>query len=306
MKVAAIIVHYGDPQRTINAVQSHSRLGIFSSVLVVANDLVARPTALEGVKCKWLIPTRNLGFGGACQFGASACEAEICAFFNAHVRIDKASVNLCVTAFRNDSVGIVAPYLYHPGRAENSINWNYTFCRRTYSRVLRLPVQVPLIGGEDAGTAPREELLDNEWLTGGAIFCRRNVIGAIGWDGSYFLSFEDVDISMRAKSAGWRIVVSRSALAFHTGESTRVTTATAYYGTRNALWFTRKYRDRKVQVLLTLYLLMIVSRVAIADIVKGRRPPHARSAAAGIFDGWRLFPQGMDPLPGEPLWPRSR
>ncbi len=306
MKVAAIIVHYGDPQRTISAVQCHSRLDIFSSILVVANDLIAKPAALESIKCKWLIPTRNLGFGGACQFGALACEAEICVFFNAHVRIERASVKLCVAAFDNDSVGIAAPFLYHPGRPENSINWKYAFCKRTYSRVLRLPVQVPLTGGMPAGSAPEEELLDNEWLTGGAIFCRRDVIKAIGWDGSYFLSFEDVDISMRAKSAGWRIVISRSALAFHTGESTRASTAAAYYGMRNALWFTRKYRKRKVQILLTLYLLMILSRVAVADIIKGRRPPHARSAAAGILDGWRLFPRGMNPLPGEPLWPRSR
>src|ERR1019366_7486449 len=122
--------------------------------------------------------------------------------------------------------------------------------------MLRLPIQVPLADGQaDSG-----ELIDNDWSTGGAIFCRYEIIRDVGWDGSYFLGFEDVDISMRAKESGWRVVIVPSALAFHTGESTRTSTIAAYYATRNQLWFARRHRARRVQALLTAYLLLLLCR----------------------------------------------
>jgi N-acetylglucosaminyl-diphospho-decaprenol L-rhamnosyltransferase len=301
-QVAAVIVHYGDPQRTIRAVLNHWRLGAFSDIVVVANDLRQRPQELKNIPCTWLIPHRNIGFGGACQLGTMSCSADVYAFFNAHVTINKTSVDHCVAAFDVQDVGIASPYIYHSGSGNPAIDWKHTLYTRTYSRFLRLPVQVPSSGNGVDGNTASAKLLDNDWATGGAIFCRHEVTRDIGWDGSYFLSFEDADISMRTKRAGWRVVVVPSAIAFHSGESTRKSTAAAYYGMRNPLWFTRKYNDRRVQAMLTAYLLFRLCRIAAADVLKGRRPPRARPAARGILDGWLLWPESTDALPGEPLW----
>jgi FkbM family methyltransferase len=278
---------------------------VFSDIVVVANDLRQRPEALRDVPSTWLIPSRNIGFGGACQLGAVTCPADVYAFFNVHVTIDRASVDHCISAFDADDVGIASPYLHHPGTGKPAVDWKYTYCTRTYSRVLRLPIQVPsVVSGVDNG-ASLADLIDNDWATGGVIFCRHEIVRDVGWDGSYFLNFEDADISMRAKRRGWRVVIVPSAIAFHTGESTRTSTAAAYYAMRNSLWFTRKYRDRRLQALLTVYLLLLLCRVAVADALKWRRPPCARPAARGIIDGWLLWPESIEALPGEPLWPRS-
>jgi hypothetical protein len=81
----------------------------------------------------------------------------------------------------------------------------------------------------------------------------------------------------------------------------------SYYGARNPIWFSRKHGDRTRQVLLTVYLVLLLFRIAIADVVRVRRPRHAPSAAHGILDGWTLRPSGKDPLPGEPLMlPRAQ
>ena len=296
-----MIVHYGDPQRTIRAVVNHWKLGVFSDVIVIANDMCQQPEDLKDIPCTWLIPNRNIGFGGACQLGAMTCRADVYAFFNAHVTIDLASVDRCVAAFDVENVGIASPYLYYPRSGKTAAAWEYTLGTRTFSRILHLPIVLPSKGSRVDDRTDSAELLDNDWAIGAAIFCRREVIRDIGWDGSYFLGVEDVDISMRARKSGWRVVIVPSAIGFHTGESTRTAGVSAYYGMRNSLWFARRYHDRKVQALLTAYLLILLCRVAVADVLKGRRPPHARSATRGILNGWLSWPDSTEALIEEPF-----
>jgi N-acetylglucosaminyl-diphospho-decaprenol L-rhamnosyltransferase len=301
-RVAAVIVHYGDSRRTVRAVLSHYKLGIFSDVIVVANDLSHRPADLKHVSCKWVIPGRNLGYGGACQTGAMTCQADVYAFLNAHVTIDRASVNQCVSAFDVKDVGIAAPCIYHPGKGDPEVGWRYVGSVRKYSRILRLPINVPSAGYRANVRSGRLKLIDNGWASGGSLFCRAEVVRQVGWDGSYFLGYEDVDISMRARKYGWRVVNVSPAIAFHSGESTRASSASAYYEMRNALWFCRKHHARRIQALLTAYLLARLFRVAVADVLKRRHPPRFRPAARGILDGWSLWPGSVDALLGEPLW----
>jgi len=304
-RVSAVVVHYGDPRRTIRAVLSHWKLAVFSSIVVVANDLSQRPEELNDIPCTWVIPSRNTGFGGACQLGAITNPADVYAFFNGHVTIDRVSADHCISAFDIDSVGIAAPYLYHPGRKETAINWKYTHCTRTYSRIVHLPIQVPLRDRSVDRKISSPEVIDNDWATGGAIFCRHEIIENVGWDGSYFLSFEDVDISMRTKKSGWRVVVVPSAIAMHSGESTKPSTTSAYYSMRNALWFARRFHNRRVQALLTVYLLLRLCRIVAADVLQRRRPRRTRPATRGMLDGWLLWPRSVEALPGEPLWSRD-
>jgi len=310
-RVAAVVVHYGDHQRTVRAVRRHWDLNVFARIIVVANDLSERPAELTDDICTWVIPSRNLGFGGACQLAATTCSADVYAFFNSHVTMDSASVRHCVAAFDIPDVGITAPHVYLPITGNPEIDWKYTRCIRTYSRTARLPIRVPLPQPKGRGTVTGDagtddiqstgEVIDNEWLTGCAIFCRNEIIRDIGWDGSYFLTYEDTDISMRTRKSGWRVVTVPSALAYHTGESTRSRALSAYYSMRNSIWFSRKYWSRPRQILLTFYLFLLLFRITTADALRRRRPRHGPSAARGMVDGWALWPSGKDPLPGEPL-----
>lgn len=305
-RVAAVVVHYGDAQRTIRAILNHSKLSVFAEIIVVANDLSERPGELKGTLCRWLIPTRNLGFGGACQLGASACTADVYAFFNAHTTMNGFSVDCCAAIFDIENIGIAAPYVYHPHTTTTSVNWSFAYGIRTYSPVLQLPILVPRTNGSDDPMMNRADPVDVDWATGSAIFCRYEVIRDVGWDGSYFLGYEDVDISMRAKKRGWRVVIVPSATAFHSGESTRLKATSVYYQMRNALWFARRHHQSRVQSLLTVYLVILLFRIAAADVMKRRRPTHVIPAVEGILNGWLLRPGGTDPLPGEPLWPRDQ
>lgn len=300
-KVAAILVHYGDVGRSVKAVCGHASLGVFAEIIVVANDMSPRPAELADVRCTWLIPDRNLGFGGGCQLGAAACLADVYVFFNPHVSIGQDAAAACVSAFERDDVGIVTPYLYHPARKNPAVNWKYTYCMRTYSRFVRMPIQVPSERAPSGSSMVSPELIDNDWATGGVIFCRAEVIRDVGWDGSFFLGFEDVDISLRAKKSGWRVVVVPSAIAYHSGESTRERAISSYYAMRNAIWFARRHHGWVIRAMRTIYLSAVLSRIAAADVLKRRRPAHAKWAARGICHGWLMLPAGTEALDGEPL-----
>ncbi len=146
-----------------------------------------------------------------------------------------------------------------------------------------------------------EEVTDNDWAGGAVIFCRAQVVWDVGWDGSYFLTFEDVDISLRAKKSGWRVVAVPSAIAYHSGNSTRERGTSSYYGMRNAVWFARRHRGKIIQAMLIIRLAARLFRLAAADIVKKRRPAHAWLAARGFWHGWLMLPAGTEPLDDEPL-----
>ena len=301
-RLAAVIVHYGEQRRIIRSVLDHWNQGVFSEIIVVANDLAEKPEVLNDLPCQWLIPHRNIGFGAACQLGAMKSSADVCAFFNAHVAMDGISVARCAAAFDSNDVGIAAPYLYYPMGANPKVNWDSARCVRSYSRFVGWPIQVPMTPGRATSAEILGQPIDTDWVSGAALFCRREVVTDVGWDGSYFLSVEDVDISIRAKGSGWRVVTVPTAVAVHSGESTRTSIASAYYQSRNVIWFSRKYRNRRVQCLLTWYRIAILFRIAIADIIKRRRPLHFFAAARGVRDGWLMFPRSTDALPEEPLF----
>ena len=86
--VVAVVVHYGDHQRIVRSIMGHWDLKVYSRIIVVANDLSNRPAELTDDICAWIVPDRNLGFGGACQLAATAWPADVYAFFNAHVTMD--------------------------------------------------------------------------------------------------------------------------------------------------------------------------------------------------------------------------
>ena len=298
---AAVLIHYGNVGRSVKAVFGHASLGVFSEIVVVSNDMSPRPAELADVRCTWLIPDRNLGFGGGCQLGAAACLADVYVFFNPHVSIDKEAVAACVSAFERDDVGIVTPYLYWPGRKDPVLDWKYTYCMRTYSGFVRMPIQVPSERAPSGGSMVSQGLIDNDWATGGVIFCRAEVVRDVGWDGSFFLGYEDVDLSLRAKKSGWRVVVVPSAIAYHSGESTRERSTASYYGMRNAIWFARRHHGKVIWAMQTIYLSVLLARIAAADVLKRRQPTHAKWAARGIWHGWLMLPADGEPLDGEPL-----
>jgi N-acetylglucosaminyl-diphospho-decaprenol L-rhamnosyltransferase len=281
---AAVIVHWGDPRLTVEAALSYDREGHFSKVVVVANDLQACPSELGDTAISWIVPSRNLGFGGGCNFGAAKFPASKYAFLNADVTFHPNSISMCLDALDIPQVGISAPALYFPdGRLQSGCGF--------VSRIMRIP---------RSDTPPSQSVSECDYVTGASLFCRHEVFESIGFDGSYFLSYEDLDIGYRARLAGWKVVVLSGATATHPARTTLRGVRPIYYGIRNPIWFSRRHGSFLGSIFITAHSLRKLPRVLLADVVK-RRPPHTLLMCRGLVDGWRTMPDTKDPLWDEPI-----
>jgi N-acetylglucosaminyl-diphospho-decaprenol L-rhamnosyltransferase len=280
----AILVHWGDPRATAEVAMRYHRDRSFSKVVVVANDFEACPRKLKGSDISWIIPQRNLGFGGGCNFGARRYEAKKYAFLNADVTFKPGAISACLEALDLPNVGITAPALYFPNGGLQS------GCG-SVSKYMKVP---------HVGAAPIGSLRECEWVTGAALFCRHEVTESVGFDGSYFLGFEDVDIGRRARLNGWKVVVVSRGIAIHPGRVTLKGARPVYYGVRNQVWFSRRYGSFLGSALASIYVMRSFPRILAVDVVK-RRPSHARLMLHGLRAGWSKLPGVGEPLPDEPI-----
>lgn len=142
---------------------------------------------------------------------------------------------------------------------------------------------------DDSGRLPAE--VDTTprptgYLGGEALLARAEVFRQIGsFDSRYFMYFEDVDWSLRARRAGWELETVGAAVFRHAVPSIG-SVGGAYHGARSQVLFLRHSlgmsRRRAVGLALPLQLREMVTyarRGGIAQIVRG--------SAAGLVSGMR-------------------
>lgn len=289
-EAAAVIVHWGDPGRTLTLVAELSRRPTFDRIVVVANDGTARPPAASeacrGTVLDWMLPTRNLGYGAACHFAAIRVPARRYAFLNNDLVISPEAARACLDALDLPGIGLSGPVLLHPdGRLQSGCG--------SFSRWLRAPrVQ----------RWPHGDYERCRWLTGAALFARGEVVHAVRFDGSYFLGYEDSDLCERAASAGWAAVCVSAAVGEHAGYTTIAGARWQYYAVRNRIWFCRRRRSRAAAAAVWLWLVSaMLPRVTLADVAKRRGLERSRSVFWGVVDGIGPLPPFGTIRPDEPV-----
>jgi GT2 family glycosyltransferase len=282
----AVIVHWGELAPTVSLVQRLSdRTGI-DRIVVVANDLQPRPAHLVA-SATWLLPPRNLGFAGGFDYGYRAQPgADFYLLLNNDVDVDEACIAECQRVLTDPTIGIVAPVLVNSRGLQSGVG-----------RVKR-----PLIVSNARNYPTLEPACDAEWVTGAVMFIRASCYYDAGFDLSYFLLWEDVDLCFRVRSKGWRVAVASRARAWHQKGGTNWANANAnYYSARNRLWFSRRWGNPVHTTLVWLWIAsMIVPRLLLADCLKGKGLNNTRSSIRGLADGLMNLPSGSAPLPDEP------
>jgi len=261
----AVIIHWGDPESALEL--ASSQCGVFERVVIVANDGSGQPTELTaGVT--WLVPERNLGYAGACQWAADLFPARLYAFLNNDLAISpEASSHLLGVLAADPQIAVVGPTLYdlngtlQAGAA--SLSWGL------------LDVQT--------GHLPRRPLEDCQWVTGAAFYCNGDAVRALRFTLSYFLGAEDADFCYRARSAGWRVVATGEVRGVHVGAATIAGARWQYYVFRNRVWFARTHRTKSAVARVWLWSAFVLApRVLLADVMKRRGFARTRSAIFGV------------------------
>ncbi|MEM8930718.1 MAG: glycosyltransferase family 2 protein [Acidobacteriota bacterium] len=151
----------------------------------------------------------NLGFGAANNLGAREAIGDHLLLLNSDAWPTPGAIPTLVDTLEADPLrALVAPRLSYPdGRPQ--FHWAPT------TSVLGEALQMVRNRFERHDWIHRLKL-GVGWYTGACLLLRRDAFESIGgFDEDYFLYFEDVDLCMRLRQAGWRLADAPSATVVH-------------------------------------------------------------------------------------------
>ncbi|HEX3540112.1 MAG TPA: glycosyltransferase family 2 protein [Acidimicrobiales bacterium] len=222
----AVVVNYQSASVLAGCVASLLAEGV-DEVVVVDNGHRRGPrdeaaeTALvdAGLPVTWVTAGQNLGYGRAVNLGAVRVGAGDLLVCNPDIVVRPGALAELAAVLAGDAdVGVVGP------RLRNLDGTTYPSARTFPSLVDAAGHGLIGLVWADNPFSRRYRLLDwdhddrrdIDWVSGACFLIRRQAWTALGgFDPSYFMYMEDVDLCWRAARAGWRVVYQPRAEVVH-------------------------------------------------------------------------------------------
>ncbi len=298
MKIAAVIVHYGDPQVTIRTLESiRAPQGVEILPVVVDHgpgqgrhlQEAARDLGATALRPEW-----NSGFAGGLNAGIreirSRGGADLYLLLNHDVVLGANTAQVLAGRFAEEpALGVAGPVLL-----ESSLNASES--RRVWNAGSEVdwPSARPrsLYHGHPLEDLPREPYPAG-FVCGCAAMVRGSLLDQMGLlNEEYFLYFEDAELSFRARESGYKVEVDPRAPAVHFPGSAvdGLPGLAAYCRTRNRILFSRRWAPAGV--------MPHIERWRFAMKRMARGGPERRGAVAGLLG--KSGPPPEDLLAGTP------
>jgi GT2 family glycosyltransferase len=130
----------------------------------------------------------------------------------------------------------------------------------------------------------REEICEADWVSGAAMFLRRSAVEKVGgFDESYFMYVEDVDLCWRLKRAGFKVAYHPSfKLIHHIGRTSSQQSMRMLYEHHRSMYifFCRRYTGWRRMVLLPAILVGLAGRFLISLLIQHVRARRERVSGA--------------------------
>lgn len=239
----------------------------------------------------------NRGFGAACNQGAAGSDAEFLLFLNPDTRLLPGSFAEPVRYLRgreNEKVGIVGIQLADP---DGHVARNTARAPTAWSMVgnsVGLDRLVPrLLPPHFVTDWAHDDTRVVDQVMGAFFLVRRSLFEALGgFDERFFVYYEDLDFSVRARAQGWRSVYLATAQAFHRGQGTTegATARRTFYFCRSRILYARKHLGALGAFAVTCTTLMLepLARLAAA-------PRSAGNTLCAFAMLWRDLPNLFGP-----------
>jgi hypothetical protein len=244
MKIVAVVLNYQRAQATVECVQSLNADAPEVPVVVVDNgsgDGSAEHITATLPDVRIVRSATNLGYSGGNNLGiAEALHAgvESILILNNDLIVEAG----CVAALRaalesNPGWGIASPLSLLPGSGD-IVDF---FC----GRVLLEHAALEVPGRDEPRGSRFSETALTEYATGSAMLVRRAVFEKTGLlDERFFLVWEDVDFSLRARTAGFQLGATPYAVVRHARSATfgdEASPLQRYFFVRNPFLLMRKH-----------------------------------------------------------------
>jgi GT2 family glycosyltransferase len=273
-----IVVNWNAGSQLHNCIDSIIRYAesLVDQIIVVDNGSTdCSENSIEGLPNITLIRNgENLGFGKGCNIGAAHANSEFLLFLNPDARLfpdSLAKILDFIQTSRNAKVGICGVQLLD----ENGCT--YRSCSR-----------FPSVSGFIAHATGLERIVPtighamNEWdhattrqvdqVIGAFFMVRHCVFKALhGFDERFFVYFEEVDFSYRAKQLGWSSVYLADIQAFHAGGGTsrQVKAKRLFYSLRSRILYAFKhFNPLGASVTLVVTLLVEPFSRSVQDVIR--------------------------------------
>ncbi len=200
-----------------------------------------------------IVSPENPGYGAAANRAISRCDAEYILLLNSDTELRPGAL-LALRAYleEHQRVGVVGPRLLNPDgtRQESCFRFPRPFLPLMKRRSGKLSHDRP-------GRVP--------WVVGAALAIRRTAFEAVdGFDESYQMYFEEVDLCYRLRKAGWETHYTPDAEVIHLiGASTRQRRAEMKLRTRlsSLEFYRRHHRGIPLAVGLTMEYAITLGRM---------------------------------------------
>lgn len=221
--ISTIIVNYNAGRYLRACVDSILNCPLAIEIIVVDNASTdGSLDDLAGLPVRIMHNPINVGFASACNTGARAASAEFLLFLNPDCAFKPGTLVSLLQAMADERVGMLGGLLVHPdgteqagGRRAVPTPW------RSFVRVFgfaRFSDRWPRLFFDfylHQQPLPADSI-EVEAISGACMLLRRAAFEQVGdWDEGYFLHCEDLDMCMRFRQQGWKVLFVPSASITH-------------------------------------------------------------------------------------------
>ena len=225
-RVSAIIVSYNTRALLLECLESLRAVTVPLEILVVDN--ASTDGSVEALRAQrpdvGVIANRdNLGFSKANNLGLRAARAPYALILNSDAAVRPGAVETMVAILDTRAdVGIVGPRTVNPD-GSIQVSWGPDLTPWNEWRQRRLVRGVK--AGDPGALRQAEAMAGREhepaWVSGSGFLARRELLLQLGgFDEGFFLYEEDVDLCVRVRQAGFRVLFTpRAEIVHHLGRS---------------------------------------------------------------------------------------
>ena len=251
MRIVAVLVHYGEPSRTMEAVRALQQSARPPDAVVVVDNSSDFPD-VDGIDVAR--PGRNVGYGAGANLGverARADGADAVLLMNNDCIVDgDALLRLEQVMEGDDRIGCAAPL------------------------VRNLDGSVQSAGASISGWTGRPRPADGvevQAASGACLLLRVAALGDVGgFDERYFCYWEETDWFERLRPAPWKVVVERRAEVRHERGAAAPSTFMAFEYALNQRLFLSLHRTGVASVAANALALLLTAARAARDLAGGR------------------------------------
>ena len=305
MCVDIVIVNWNSGHLLQDCVESilKNRGTLVSNIIVVDNnsDDVSINFLKELSDVHLIRAEKNLGFGRACNLGAMHSKSKYVLFLNPDARIYSSTLSKVVdfmNAEENSKIGICGVQLHNnQGKVARSSSRFPSF-KHIFSHSVGLTKIFPSFGSAMKDWNHENTLVVDQVI--GAFFFVRQCIflDLKGFDEQFFVYFEEVDFSLRAKNLGWDSIFYADAQAFHVGGaiSQQVKSKRLFYTLRSRIQYSYKHFSplEVFGVLLSTLLIEPITRMVLSIANKSLISAKETLLAYLMLYKWMIFKKRYD------------